>query len=366
MELNHIIYVPCLRWKQGEYQAILKLADKTKEKIVPLIEVPELGWDFEEEKAKRSIDQLLPSFIKRIYDKWDALSCFIDVMKHISSFEKMADGTHPITYVFDALRKKQCLAVPVVVLTMDEACITAVKREIKEDGRGVCLRIPIEQAANSKIKENIDVMLSKLLVQADQCDLILDLAAPNYIPVEGFVKVINDIISKTPYLNRWRTFTILGSSFPESMASIKREMEIIPRYEWQLYKQLVVSLAKSKLRVPNYGDYAIAHPKILQLDMRYIKPYATIRYAIEDYWCIVKGKIFRENRGQYYELSKKLVASEYYYGDDFSYGDEFIKKCANGKISKWTLTTWRLVGTNHHIEVVVRDIANYFDSLKSI
>src|SRR3990167_6287649 len=59
----------------------------------------------------------------------------------------------------------------------------------------------------------------------------------------------------------WRTFTVLGTSFPETMASIKKRGEIVPRHEWQLYKILVNNFQKVGLRLPTFGDYAISHPQ---------------------------------------------------------------------------------------------------------
>ena len=56
MTFDHGNYVPCLRWKQGEYQALLRLSPSTKGCITPLIEVPEIGWDFELGREAKTID----------------------------------------------------------------------------------------------------------------------------------------------------------------------------------------------------------------------------------------------------------------------------------------------------------------------
>ena len=66
MDFDHRHYVPCLRWKQGEYQAVLQLPISTKRLFTPLIEVPEIGWDFENEIETKTIDEHLAPFAKRI------------------------------------------------------------------------------------------------------------------------------------------------------------------------------------------------------------------------------------------------------------------------------------------------------------
>ena len=39
MPITHTDYVPILKWRQGEYQALLRLPDAVKDRTVPLIEV---------------------------------------------------------------------------------------------------------------------------------------------------------------------------------------------------------------------------------------------------------------------------------------------------------------------------------------
>jgi len=333
-----------------------------KRMFTPLIEIPGLGWDFEEKKEKKTIDGLLSDFaLKKIYKKWGSSPCFVD-LNLIPPAERMENGVHPIRFIFNELRAIQCIAVPVTGLLRDEEYQREIKAASVKDKKGICLRITIEQAAKSSFKEELDGLLSKLGIPTSDCDLVLDLGAPSFVPPEGFSMVIQAIVSKLPYLNGWRTFTIMSTSFPETMAVVKKGGEIVPRYEWKLYKMLISDLRKAKLRLPAFGDYAISHPKVLELDMRLVKPYATIRYTIDDSWYIVKGENVREHKyEQYRELSKKVLISRYYCGSTFSWGDEYIQQCANGG-KTGNLTMWRQVGTNHHIEKVTRDIASFYAS----
>jgi len=51
-----------------------------------------------------------------------------------------------------------------------------------------------------------------------------------------------------------------------------------------------------------------------------------------------------------------LVSSGLFMGHNFSAGDDHIYKCAKKMLKKpGNLTTWRSVGTNHHIQKVVND-----------
>ncbi len=105
MKFDYHHYVPCLRWKQGEYQALLQLKDTTKSKMTPLIEVPEIGWDFEKKIATKTIDKHLEPFARRVKTKWKNRRCFVD-LKIISPSERMLDGRHPLEFVFLIYGKK--------------------------------------------------------------------------------------------------------------------------------------------------------------------------------------------------------------------------------------------------------------------
>jgi hypothetical protein len=345
--------------------------------LMPLIEVPEFGrpehgWDHETVSKTKTIDKHLALFAKRVYKKWDDSPCFVD-LRLILPAQRMKNGVHPISFIFKELRGLLgCQAIPVTGLSRDNVYQQEIKAASAKNG--LCLRITIEQAEKGTIKNDIDSLLSVLKTKTEDSDIILDLGAPiNFVPLDDFTMAVQGIVSKLPYLNNWRTFTLLGTSFPETMSTIKEGIEIVPRYEWQLYKKLIAGFRKTGLRLPSFGDYAINHPNVLQIDPRQVNPSATIRYTIDDNWYIVKGKKVKKDKKdegekvkdkksgfeQYRDLSKSIINSKYYFGPIFSWGDDFIQCCASGG-KTGNLSTWRQVGTNHHIAKVVRDIASFY------
>lgn len=362
MNFDHYQYVPCLRWKQGEYQALLGLSDAAKKLMTPIIEVAEFGYDFEDEKDKHTIDEHLEPFAKRVREKWGKDTCFVD-SRHLPPEDIMADGSHPISFIFEKLRALKCTSVPVVGLSRKPQYVQATKEVISKDKHGLCVRITIEEAAKLTLKNDLDSLLHTVEINAKDCDLILDLGAPNFEPVEGIAKLVEGIIKRIPNLDQWRTFILIGTAFPSSMGEVKKSPTIIPRSEWLLYKILVKNLFKAKIRLPTFGDYGINHPAVLMLDMRFIKPAGTIRYTINDAWFIVKGPNVRDNKfGQYRGHCQAVLTSGFYSGSEFSEGDEYIDKCAKGTGSTGNLYVWRRVGTSHHLEKVVQDVSSLFGS----
>lgn len=87
---------------------------------------------------------------------------------------------------------------------------------------------------------------------------------------------------------------------------------------------------------------------------------ASIRYTTEDVWLILKGKNLKDyGYKQFHDVSKSLLTNAVYSGPEFSSGDRYIRDCANRVVSSGNLTTWRRVGTSHHIAYVTQQIANH-------
>jgi hypothetical protein len=359
MSFQHCHYVPCLRWKQGEYKAVSLLSSAARALITPLIEVPEKGYDFETGTCKKSIDEHLAPIAKRVRANWQQSPCFVD-LNLIPPSDRMTGAIHPVKSLFEQLSAQGCSAIPVTGLDRDPQYQHAVKQCVSKDKRGLCVRVSIEEAAKPTLKSSLYALLGKEL-PVKACDLVFDLEAPNFLPLDGFAKLIESIIRQLPNLPEWRSFSMIGSSFPPNMGEIKTSPAVIPRNEWLLYKMLVPALRKSRLRIPSFGDYAINHPDVLQKDMRFLKPSGTIRYAIDDAWMITKGPNVRDNGyGQYVGHCKNVIASSHFFGSNFSEGDKYISDCAAGNAKTGNLSTWRWVGTNHHLEKAARDVANFF------
>ena len=352
-------YVPCLRWKQGEYQALFWLSSNARESIVPLIEIPEIGYDFERRTNSKSIDEHLSKFAKRVKDKWGR-HCLVD-MHLIESSQRMNSGQHPFAFVLEDLRLKGVLAIPVIHLKQDCDCQNEIKAIVATDMRGLCIRISIEEAAKPHFAVSLGTLIQQYNVDADECDFILDMGAPNFEPIDSFGKLLEGIIGKLPHLNEWRSLALIGTSFPQSMGGVKMGASVIIRNEWRLYKSLTRRLIVSNVRIPTFGDYVINYPDVPLFDMQLAKPSATVRYTIDDGWLIAKGPNVRDyGFGQYKQLCNEVVKSTHYCGKEFSSGDRYIYDCALGAAKTGNLTTWRWVGTNHHLEKVVQDVANLY------
>lgn len=359
------LYVPCLRWKQGEYQALLQLSDDTAGRMVPLFEVAEIGWDFETRTLCKTVDTHLSQFPRRVHEKWGRRPCYIDT-KYIKEDQVMADGRDPASFIFEGLRQRRIPAIPVFDLRQGARRREALRAAIPPEQQGAAIRIRLEETARADFSATLDSLVSYLGVSRRSCHLLLDLAAPNFTPLDGLVGLLEAVVAKLPNLQEWLQFVMIGTAFPSSMAAVARGLTTIERDEWNLYRLLAPKLIARNLRVPVFGDYGIAHPDILEIDPRFLKPAASVRYTVDNGWLIAKGLNVREHKfGQYRELCNMVAASGQFAGPDYSPADRYILECAAGTASTGNLTTWRWVGTSHHLVKVTRDLSTLAGSSSS-
>jgi Beta protein len=108
-----------------------------------------------------------------------------------------------------------------------------------------------------------------------------------------------------------RTVTLLSGAFPINLSHISPGLALAPRSDWALWQGVNAS---RPVRRPSFGDYTAAHPDqhLQEIDPRFMQVSASIRYATDDDWLIVRGRSTRNPRfggtAQYQELSRVLIA----------------------------------------------------------
>ena len=353
-------YVPILKGREGEYGALQTLAPSTRQALTPLIEIPPIPWDFAEEKPAKSIDQHLKKVGQKIGRAWDSgRRLFVDLL-WIPDSEHMADGPHPLSYIFQALRGRSVEAIPVVGLLRGDEYLRACRAIVNQDGRGVCLRIQREDFADfDDLGVTVRRTLNEVGSTVQNSDLIFDLRAlsPNGPNLD--VDTVIDLVNRLPRLTEWRTFTLAATSFPQNLTGLPAsDVSFVPREEWVLWTEL--SLQHRRIsRLPTFGDYAISHPEPSEVDPRVMRPSASIRYTCSAAWLILKAKNLRDHGyEQFHEVSRVLIQRREYCGPRFSWGDQYIDDCAAKRVGTGNLTTWRKVGTSHHLAFVVHQVAN--------
>ena len=359
MILSENMYVPALRWRLGEYQAILRLKSAVKDQIMPLICIPEVEFDFELQQPKKTIHEHVNPFLSRYHKKWGTRPAWISLNDSIA-VGRMDDGRHVFDFIFDGIRPHDARAVPALSLTSDSDTVAAASRAIARDGQGVGLLVRLEDLMTGGTRNEIVNLTKTLAVPLEETDLIIDLRSPNFQPYKTFARALIAALRCVSDLNVYRNFVLVSTAIPKSFKDVAGGTDAIPRHDWLFY-QVLLNDMPVEMRRPVYGDYTIVHPDFVALDMRKIKSAGKVIYTTAKTWATRKGGAFRDDREQMHTHCGAIVrGTEFQFrGATFSSGDSYIAKCAIHQESPSNLSRWKEVAINHHITAVVDDLAKF-------
>lgn len=352
------MYTPVFKWRQGEYQALYRMKDKEKDGVLPLLMLPHIEFDFEERRPKKSLQDHIDTFLKRFTEKWGTRPAYLDF--HPSLFEDNLDnGEELLDYVFTTLYKEACAVIPVIRSPVRD--YESFHRIIYQGENGAAIRIGPEDILDGELDSLLDELDTHLHLEPSYIDLLFDLGKPDaFEPVQDFANALALQINNIPKLTEFSSFTLISTSI--RLSEIEQPGGLLERKEWKLYKELLNPSYDLK-RIPIYGDYTIETPEFApDIDFRLMAPAAKIVYTIADKWWVVKGKAYKNDTSQMYELSKKIVHSQYFSGSEFSFGDECLLDVAEGRREPGSLSTMKQVGFSHHISFMLKDLANLFDA----
>lgn len=358
-------YVPILKAKLGEMRAIKEAHPTVRSAITPVLEVQDIPPNWiegqDEPVPSKSIDAHVAAVSESLVKYWGTeRRVFIDGVG-IEPADNLEDGREPMTALLDMLRKGGVKTIPVCGLDRVAEYNIAVRDAAESDGRGVCLRLREFDLESEDLDEQVKSLLTFLKLPAKKIDLLVDFGA-NVPPKATLVPVINAL----PDLSEWRSFTLSSCAFPPDMTNVAQfTTEELSREDWLNWTHARSRIDKLK-RMPTYSDYGINYPSVGELDPRQMRMSANIRYTSSMTFAVAKGQALPRKKDkepkkpaavQYPALAQTIMSHQAWCGPQFSWGDAFIKKCANGQCIG-NGTDWRAVGTSHHLAYVAQQIAS--------
>lgn len=342
------LYVPILKWKQGEQIALKKTKSTHANKIVPLIEI------VDDEQVDVILNQYNLSWNRIAYV--DTIVCDDDertfLLNLIKASAKNDTPLYPVIYYFD---------------------FEEVVNELIESTNRVALRILMPGNLDDPEPEEIIDDCRKWAKDKDiDIDIILDLGSlKGEKAAKMQYKSARDLIKGCLLDNKfWNNIIIASTSFPENLGSLESLMEIkVARYDYMVWKKLY--LYEDFNNIQNnliFSDYGVSKYTDSEIDFSKLKngilPKA--RYTLKDVYWIIKGgrnKITKKMIKGYKEIAEQISSSPFYYGKDFSFGDEDIYDRSNGLNNKkgGGNREWVIIGANHHIAVVVEQLSSLLE-----
>lgn len=362
-------YIPILRWKAAEREALEHVSSKDKSMMTPLIELimPQpketsiRGGDTPTDLLKESVKifkEKFPAIPTEILECWGRDPVFIDV--HLIDGSIRAESMANILSIGKSLDMFMIPVVNVIPVIDFESDVKT--REVaftfsKENKHGLCLRLSRVDLRQESISSSVEFFLKKNDLEKKDVDLLVDIQ----IVDDQYQSLIN-LINNLPDLKLWRTFTLVSGAFPPDLTQFTvPDLYKISRSDWNNWKKNAATL----VRKPSFGDYTIQHP-LYREPVPGANPSASIRYTDKEEWIVMRGQGLRSPKSAghaQYPANAKLLAdrAEYkFFGPTFSYGDAYIAKIGKDVNSKETGNprTWLRAGINHHIACVVSQLAN--------
>ncbi|MEW6652915.1 MAG: beta family protein [Bacteroidota bacterium] len=348
-------YAPILKCKEGEFKALNKLSATQKNHVVPIIDIVDHPVKSFEDQIKATLNYLT---------KWDS-----DRLMYLDGYmvqegELIFSGQHYMQYVFDELNKTAFNIIPVISNTTNTDYNEVIKNILLKDHKGVCVRIFRSEMRD--INYELDTILNFLEITPASVDLLLDLESVDDLTINEILDWSVKTISEIKHILKYRSLIISGGNFPINLIKLKADqVHVIQRKQWLAWQKICSS--SDIERIPAYSDYAISHPQISEFGVGIPNASASIRYTNESDYIIYRGKGTRQHSfDQFFQIAESLINSDEYYGKLHCPGDEFIYQCGTEKEKPGSLTTWRWVGTIHHLTVVVNQLLQFWRDFKVV
>lgn len=360
-------YVPILRWRLAELSAVEKLYPKDRENITPLIELVMPAPTTDKEDYKKVIKDPKTKFLsnlggisQQILKCWGRDLIFIDV--HLLDGDVRSSA---LEQILSASSQLDIFSVPVIYIipvTSTDADMETRKVAVKFskiNNRGLCIRIDESHLADNSLSEHIENFIATNELKIEDTDLLIDL---RIIDSNISPEFVVERLSKLPRIEMWRSLILSGGAFPKDLSHLEKHgHHQIERLDWTLWNNIIKS--KTLKRRPIFSDYAIQHPIYYGYMPGVINTSASIRYANDTKWEVLRGEGLRNEKGaghnQYPAQAKLLTEQSFFKGTNFSFGDKYISERADNKNTKTgNPTTWLTAGINHHLTLVAKQVSN--------
>lgn len=349
--MPNYFYVPIVKGKSNDLNAIADTSVGARELIKPLIELSEI-------KPDESIDEALGAFVDRVVRMAPRGKAFVDLYALTPSATTAGGGNATIAG-FAMLAQAGRRFTPVYGFALNDSIWPQLSVLAKQVGRGFCFRIDGDDL-DDKSDETWGQIIERtadLGIRPQEIDILIDLRFIGERDLDELQDLILDFLLLKPGSFSPRAFIVAGSSALKQVGGLPiNGTAQIARIELRLWARLQAELAGTTTLI--FGDYGVVNPDFVQSGPN---PYMNgkIRYTMADVIHYFRGSQLREPPKylQFHALARRVVASPIYAGPDFSMGDRYIADCASKREGPGNLGTWVRVDQNHHIEYTAKQIS---------
>lgn len=328
-------YVPIIKWQKWEQRALRELQQPVIEQILPCLEIRDSS---QHRSLLKSLGVVWPRRVMVDYANPDGILTSPRT-KELREF----CGLHP----------NAATNVIPVINPGDVAALGKPKLMALLHGhRQVAYRLRVGQYDSLDYAiTTLENLMKDMPTPEDGALLIIDLGVTPATWSDAGVKALGTAVTRCTGLG-FVSIHLASGSFPESLASITGA-GVVDRRDWKLWSALSKAIPNVNL---GFSDYGILWPRWSEAVLTRRGGKATIRYACQDEWFILKGSSLQKAESIAISLLMTTVHAARFLGRAFSFGDRLIadrvdpaipykkKLCGHAHIAE---------GWTHHITFVV-------------
>ena len=334
------IYIPVLKTKATSFRAVRALKDKTKNSIIPLLEiVPDTEIDI----------------TKNLILHWQiGTPIYLDFI-FLDGAESIAETIQSVIY--------DCIdngfnVIPVWGPERTTEYLDGIKSLDNSKVKKIAYRFPESIFSPKNVHSIIDKAFAELNGRFQESHVFLDLEdmSTGQSKYYAAIELLRSLFSPSHSI-----FGCIAGAFPDAgqLLEYKNSTADIPRYDFELWKQLMES-GDSFASNLSYGDYTIRDIE-LPFSGFTTSIIPTLRYTKEASFYVNRGVSHKKHdRGmhQFNDACHELMQEPFFRGAAFSDGDRLIsEKGTELDSSPGNQATWAQIGVNQHIEFVVQQIS---------
>ncbi|QNK87763.1 hypothetical protein H7992_21770 [Sporosarcina sp. resist] len=341
------MYYPLLRNGNNEMKALKELKVGSRPMVIPIIESKRIkkenikNWEGTFSTLGRYLKERVQN-IKFIYD----FNCALEDTGN-DEILFSANGSNLVEHCISKMQEQELDIVPCF---QHDSPTWLIKSVLESGFNHIAIRIRCHDFQESfdpfvyeKIKKDIEAA-----THDTRFTVVLDFY--NHITSTKRIQNAINVFSEIPKSE----IVYLATSCPEdaSQADVHGVTLIGPREELNKYLDL-----KSFNPELNFGDYTTRLKGEVLSGFNFNNSYLKIFYSSETDYYIAKSKLIKDGgEATFHQICQELTEQDFYPGEDFSFGDKEIRKCADKEIAISGHQAPIAIAVNHHIETTVNQL----------
>lgn len=341
------MYYPLLKHNNNEIKALNNLKKSSIPRLIPIIESKKI--DPNQKNKWESKFNTLGKYLSRKINEFKFIYDFNTALEDLKSEDEILNDKKDnlVSYCVSRLKESKLDFIPCFHHDSPNWMTNSI---LERDFNEIAIRVrchDFKQPLDKLIAESL-ISLLKKAKKKSKLTLILDFYNQS-TSQDRIQNAINEF-SKIPHAN----LIYLATACPEDASKAKAHNinQICAREELKMFFKL-----KKTNKQLFFGDYTTRLKGKIINGFNNDNSYIKIFYSSEKYYYIIKSKMIKnEGEETFYQVCQELIKQPFYPGENFSYGDKEIKKCADKKITISGHQTPIAIGINHHIETTIMQL----------